>query len=647
MTETSEPHERAHYFEATAAEAEREAAALRRRAERLALGRLGAFVLVVVATWLLGTEVHPAAGVAALVLGVAGFNRLVGAHQELSRRAAHAERRGELLRGELASLRYDFAAFDGGEEWVDATHPYTGDLDVFGAHSAFQQLNRTATVLGRSGLAQWCTRPLEYADHVVERQRAVGELAARPEFRFGFLAEGSGRLADADALAALRRWSVGAAYLTAAWWPVALVALPIFNVAWLVSFAYLPFMPALLGYAPTAWLLYRYRAHVDTLHRETESAAETLATYARMLTRIERETWAVPLLGGLARRLRLGGSVGSAGEALTQLAHLTRQLGLRVNPFVLLLNLFLLWELRYARKLEQWRARYAATTSASRPAPDRDTPADVDIAAASFTLPGGKASTATGLDGWLLALGAFDALSSFAGAAFRWPHWTFPEVLPEGDADELSGAGLHHPLLPPGESVANDFASATRGTVHLLTGSNMAGKSTFLRTVGLHAVMAQWGCPTPCASLRLPCPLRVYTSMRTQDALHRGASAFYAELERLRVVVGAVERGEPAFFLLDEILKGTNSHDRHAGARAVILQLLRARGAGIVATHDLELGELAEATDGAVRLLRLEVETDAAGELYFDYRVKPGLAESRNASALMRRMGLGVGAAEA
>ena len=167
----------------------------------------------------------------------------------------------------------------------------------------------------------------------------------------------------------------------------------------------------------------------------------------------------------------------------------------------------------------------------------------------------------------------------------------------------------------------------------------MAGKSTFLRTVGLHVAMAQMGSPVPAASLTSPL-LLVYTSMRTQDNLHEGASAFYAELQRLRFVVEATERGEPVFFLLDEILKGTNSQDRHEGGRALIRQLIRNGGAGIIATHDLELGALAEESDD-IQNIRLEVETDAEGQLYFDYTVKPGLAQSRNASVLMRQMGLG------
>ena len=606
------------------------AAAAEKRAARMSWARLVGFVALVATVVLLFAEVHPAAAVAALVVGLAGFNRLVGRQQALDRERDHQTRRAAVASGELDSLDYRFADFDGGADYRDPEHPYSGDLDLFGDNSVFQLLNRTGSRVGREALAAYLRHALDDPAQIRARQAAVAELAPLLDWRLGFAAHGHGSIASASAIDRLRTWAAEPPALTERWWPAATVGLSLFNVAWLVSFAYLPFYLALLGYAPTAWLLRRAKPEVDRIHKRTEEAVGLLARYRDMIGAVERHDWATPLLRELSGAFRLGDRT-AASEALRQLGSLSRQLALRVNPFILLLNLFSFWEVRYARRLEAWKVRYAQAGEALTVLQSVYYELPTDTSPAERL---GRPMTR--LDLWLASLGAFDALASFGAAAYRWPHWTAPEL---HEREEIEGLGLHHPLLPPRRSVANDFAAPARGHISLLTGSNMAGKSTFLRTVGLHVAMAHWGCPVPAASLRLPV-LRVYTSMRTQDDLHEGASAFYAELKRLRFVVEATARGERVFFLLDEILKGTNSQDRHEGGRGLIRQLIRHGGAGIVATHDLELGTLAEET-GRVSNIRLEVDTDADGQLYFDYTVKPGLARSRNASALMRQMGLG------
>ena len=615
-------------FLAARAAAEAAANAAARRATRLSVVRLVSFFAGVALVVLVALELHVGVALLAAAAGIAAFNQLIGRQQAADRERDRQRRIAALNDGELASLDYDFAAFDGGGEYRDPGHPYTGDLDVFGEHSVFRLLNRTASLVGRTALAHYARHPLTDPPDVAARQRAAAELAADLPWRQGFLAAGAEAPAKPRALDRLRAWAAAPPQLTEAWWPAVFWGLGLANVAWLASFAYLPFYVALLGYAPTAYLLYRARPAVDAVHARTEEAVDLLARYRAMIAAVEARTWSSDLLAVLADALRAGDT--PASPALDRLADDARQLAVRVNPFVLLLNVFTFWEIRYARRLERWKATHLPPGATAVELP----------AAAHFPLPSAASPpppTGGTLDAWLAALGAFDALTSLAGAHYRYPAWCWPAV---AAGVSIEGRSLHHPLLPPDRSVANDFAAPARAHIHLLTGSNMAGKSTFLRTVGLHLAMAQWGAPVPAASLRLP-PLSVYTSMRTQDDLHEGASAFYAELQRLRFVVEATRRGEGVFFLLDEILKGTNSQDRHAGGRALLTQLIRHGGAGIVATHDLELGAMARESD-AVDNLRLEVEADAAGELYFDYTVKPGLAESRNASILMERMGLGV-----
>ena len=552
----------------------------------------------------------------------------------------------EINDGELASLAYDFSRFDGGARYADYDHPYTGDLDIFGDNSVFALVNRTAGLVGEAALAHYARHCLSDVGLIRQRQAAVRELAPLLGFRQNFSAAAPAGQQTPARLDALREWAASAPQFQEGFWKVLLVVMPIVNLAWLASFFYLPFYLALLGYAPTAYLLYRNKARVDEIEAATTEATAQLTQLSAMLAAIAEGAWESELLQALAAvtGFRQNASRDTAGtppaQRIARLASDVRQLAIRANPYVIPLNILSLWEIRYARRIERWKAEQQERTRvASLPA------------AADFALPTAQAERpesneraevsddVTQLDAWLRAVGAFDALCSMAGASFRYPDWRYADLKPEAGAP-LDGRGLHHPLLPPARSVPNDFRSPLRAHISLLTGSNMAGKSTLLRTVGLHLVMSQWGMPTPHTHLRFS-PVRVYTSMRTQDNLYEGASAFYAELQRLRVVVDATRAGEAVFFLLDEILKGTNSLDRNAGGRALIRQLLRYGGAGIVATHDLGLGELADGT-GQVSTLRLEVETDAAGELYFDYTVKAGLAQSRNASALMRRLGLGV-----
>lgn len=587
------------------------------------------FFLLIALAVLAGTEVHAAAAIVVIVLGLIGFNQLVGKQQALDAKKLLYDRIVQLNERELAALDYDFSNNDGGAQYADFSHPYTGDLDIFGSKSVFQLTNQTTSLVGQHALASYMRAPLQDIGDLNLRQEAIAELAPILDWRQRFLAHGADVPAKVSALDRLRSWAATPSTFTQTWWPIVIYGLSIFNLAWLVAFFYLPFFVAVLAYLPTIAILFRSKKQVDLIHEQTEASVDLLQRYQGMLGDIEQASWTSSLLHALkAQLVSTNGTTTSV--ALGKLAFLSRQLAIRANPFVALLNLFSFWEIRYARRLEHWKEVFLSE-QVTTPFPS----------ALAYMLPiegsSDEVRHATVLDQWLLTLGAFDALVSFAGVHFRYPAWTFP-TFEEGVA--LVGVAMNHPLIPPPKSVANDFSSPAKAHIKLLTGSNMAGKSTFLRTVGLQIAMAHWGGVVPSTSLRLPI-LRVYTSMRTQDNLHEGASAFYAELQRLRVVVEASKRGDNIYFLLDEILKGTNSQDRHAGGKALIEQLIREGAAGIVATHDLELGAMATASEH-VDNIRLEVETDAQGKLFFDYTVKSGLAQSRNASILMKQMGLGI-----
>jgi DNA mismatch repair ATPase MutS len=252
-----------------------------------------------------------------------------------------------------------------------------------------------------------------------------------------------------------------------------------------------------------------------------------------------------------------------------------------------------------------------------------------------------KAEYQTQLPRWFAALGELDALCSLANLHYNQPDWVFPTLHTEA---VLQAQNLGHPLIPASRRVGNNLNMATQQHIKLLTGSNMAGKSTWLRALGVNIVLAQTGAPVCASALSLP-PLLVFTGMRTQDDLSASASSFYAELYRLRALLDQViaQQGQSpsVFFLLDEILKGTNSRDRHQGSRGLMLQLLRHKSAGFVATHDLELTAMEAENPGLIQNLCMEVSIEE-DELFFDYTLKPGISQSFNASVLMRRMGIGV-----
>lgn len=301
----------------------------------------------------------------------------------------------------------------------------------------------------------------------------------------------------------------------------------------------------------------------------------------------------------------------SASEAIGQLGRLTEGLNYRRNPyFFLFFGVATLWDIHYLLRLENWRKTYGPSLSY-----------------------------------WFEALGELEALNSLAGFAYAHPTYTIPDIVDDQFVLEMTSAA--HPLLAQNNSVANSLVLRGSGRTILITGSNMSGKSTFLRTVGTNVVLALAGAVV--RAERFTCsPVQVFTSMRTHDSLEESTSSFYAELKRLQTLIGLTGSNPakassgtkelPVLYFLDEILKGTNSADRHRGAEALIRQLHRTTASGFVSTHDLELGQLTDA-DGFVRNYHFQSDLNN-GELVFDYKLRDGICKSFNASQLMRAIGI-------
>ena len=580
-----------------------DAKALKSRYNRLALARLAVFVagvLLIVFFW----GLHWLAGVV-FTLGFVGlFYRFVQLHLRLLDKSKHHQRVGRINALELEALDALFISdspWDDGSAFIDPDHSSAYDLDLFGPFSFFQYANRAGTAIGLRRLARYLKEAAAKGE-ILLRQEAISELSHQLGWRQDLQAYGLETVDDVKHIEMLARWLEDpSVIINEKWLKVALYLTPVWVSAGMVIWAlYMPWYLGVLFLVPPALIIRRTLNQVNKVHNRTSHASSALLHYAQLIKHIESGHFQASKLQAL--QAVLAGRQGLASRAIERLYYVINQLNVRYNFFAIFLNLFALWDLQWIYRLEQWKNRYG-----------------------------------TSILGWFEVLAEFETLNSLATAFYNNPDWSLPEL---SDTREFNGVNLGHPLIHRSKRVSNDLSMPTKGHIKLITGSNMAGKSTFLRTVGLNTVLAMAGAPVCASFLSLP-ELQVYTSMRTQDALHESTSSFYAELKRLKFIIEAVEQGENVFFLLDEILKGTNSRDRHTGSKALIQQLIRCGGAGLIATHDLELGAMEAEHNGAIENLCIEVEI-RDGELFFDYTLKKGVSKSFNATLLMKNMGINI-----
>lgn len=522
-------------------------------------------------------------------------------------RVGYQLRQRQLLRRinqeELDRLAGQLGGFDEGRRYADPAHPYTADLDVFGPHSLFQLVSRTTSRLGQDRLAAWLQQPADPTE-LRQRQPAVAELAADLAWRQHWQARARHFPKQSDDPRPFLAWMHQPDFYQGRAWVLALLAvLPPLAIlglaAWLTgSSGWLAAVPLLGMYAVN----YRFRAERDTVFERCMDMYDVLRAYRDQLQHLEARPFEAPRLAALRAVLLAHGAPASA--YVGRLASIAQNFSLRWSTLAgFFANTVLMWDFFWMWRLERWKRQL-----------------------------GGR------LEPWLEAVAETEALVSLAAVQYAQPAWAVPALADEPltfEADELA-----HPLIFSAGRVANDFATAGPGRTGLVTGSNMSGKTTFLRTLGLNAVLALAGGPACAARLRIG-PLQLFTAMRTQDNLAESTSSFYAELKRLRQLLDLTAAGQPVFFLLDEILKGTNSRDRHAGARGLIRQLHRRPASGLVSTHDLELGDLAQELPGFVTNYSFN-STVAGDEIRFDYRLTPGLCREFNASKLMELMGIEV-----
>lgn len=569
---------------------------LKQKYNRFTFVRVAIF-LVGIALLILAWSNNWVLGLVGTLAWLYGFYRFIMWHQGLKAQEEHLEQLVSINANEVRVLGHDYQMFENGERFVNPAHAYTLDLDIFGAYSLYQYCNRTTTAIGQARLAEFFQQTADSAT-IQQRQTAIKELHDKLDWRQHLQAHGTQTKDEVAHLNALKFWLGTESFmLHNRLFQLSLYLAPLWALAALVlGILYLPWWLAILFLIPNILCLQRTAERVNTAHLQTSKAEEILSHYSKLIAHIEAEDFESSLLQQHSAYFKQY----AASKELKQLSYYIHQLNVRYNMFAFLLNIGGLWDLHWILRLERWRERNRAL-----------------------------------LPQWFDSLAEFESLSSFANFYYNNPDFIFPEFQA---VSQIEGTALGHPLIHASKRVTNDFESPTQGHIKLITGSNMAGKSTFLRTVGLNLMLAMIGAPVCAKRLRLP-RLQVYTSMRTQDALHESTSSFYAELKRLKFIIDAVEQGENIYFLLDEILKGTNSRDRHTGSKALIQQLIKAKGGGIIATHDLELGALEAQYGGAIENLCIEVAIDGQ-ELHFDYKLKKGVSQSFNATLLMQQMGI-------
>ena len=522
-------------------------------------------------------------------------------HERILNRRGRCSRTVDYYERALARIDNRWmGAGETGERFQSASHPYSRDLDLFGEGSLFELLCVARTGVGQETLAQWLLEPAT-PDRVRARQEDLVDLRGRLDLRedLAVLAEDAQSQAPAKDLAA---WGEGEPLLAsqflrfsgaalAGLWLVSLSVWMVWGVAY----------PALLVSVVNVSFNLAYRRRVGAVTSAVEGAARDLGLLAGVLARLEAEHFAAP--GLLELRAALESQGWPPSRWIESLNRRMEYLDSQHNLIVRSIDPFVLWTFQCACAIEAWRKR-----------------------------------TGTAVRRWLAAAGEFEALSSLAGYAYEHPADVFAEFAETSPC--FDGQGLAHPLLPDHDAVRNDLCLAGDLRVIIISGPNMAGKSTLVRAVGINAVLAQCGAPVRAHRLRLS-PLAVGASICVLDSLQGGISRFYAEIRRLKQIIDLTEGPSAVLFLLDEFLQGTNSQDRRRGAEAMVRRLVERGAIGLVTTHDLALAQIADGLGPRAANAHFQDRLED-GKLIFDYRLQPGIVETSNALDLMRSIGLDV-----
>lgn len=568
----------------------------------LSVLRLLCFAGGIIISWFAFTF-SVSAGIAIMFLTILLFLWLLKAFSIHSEKKDFLTSLAAINSREALALSGDLDGFPTGKEFADTDHPFSNDTDLFGNSSLFQYINRTVTSYGRDILSGWLSDPFSLSADLIKRQAVIRELADKQKWRHEFMASGYRNALERNEIQTLLDWlNEKDKYAGSALKRYLLIILPGAAVISLILL-----IAGVLHYSLfiTIFLLNLLYVslgvkNTNRIHNALSRKYYYLSSMTSLLRSFDNEEFNSELLKEI--KSGLAGKDVSATASVKKLERLIQVFDSRLNLLMgFALNGLLLWDYHSIKRLEKWKSDYSS----------------------HFPV-------------WLDMLGQVDAFISFGNYAANNSSSVYPSI--SDDNIVFSAAKLGHPLIDSEERVSNDFEIAQKGCIYVITGANMAGKSTFLRTVAVNYILAMTGAPV-CASYMKFKPVKLFTSMRTTDSLSNHESYFYAELKRLRVLIAMVESGEPLLFILDEILKGTNSVDKSEGSKLFIRRMISSKGTGLIATHDISLGELENEYPGIVLNKCFEIEI-TGDKVSFDYRLRDGITTRMNASLLMREMGI-------
>jgi DNA mismatch repair ATPase MutS len=530
------------------------------------------------------------------------FTRLVFADLKNKSFIKHHKYLIAINEDELKALAHSYYHFADGSEYIPKEHFYANDLDIFGHASLYQYINRTSSEMGSSTLADWLSNPAK-AGTVIERQHAVKELATQTVWRQQLQAFGAAEQIKKDTQNRLQNWFAEEdRFINNKFWLLMRYLVP----AVILTVIALNITDVLNNYIRNYCLLastlfaFYISKKVTPLHQQVSKMTDELEVLTGSIQLIEQSEFKSIFLQDLQKQFKQ--DHGMASTQLNNLKKILERLDLRFNFVVFIpLDILLQWDLQQVIALEKWKQHNHKNVIA-----------------------------------WFTALGEFEAVNSLSTLYFNHPGWCFP-ILKE-DHFFIEGREIGHPLIQAEKCVNNPVKINNTAELMLVTGSNMAGKSTYLRSIGINTVLAMGGAPV-CAEYFCLSPVQIISSMRIADNLEESTSTFYAELKKLKTIIDKVNNNEKVFILLDEILRGTNSLDRHTGSAALIKQLIKHNAACIIATHDIELAKMKEEYPDNILNYHFDVQV-SNDELYFDYRLKEGICTSLNASILMKKIGI-------
>lgn len=588
-----------------AALAKQEADKFKKLANTYSLLRLGIFGLMIFAVYLTIAQDNFSIMAVAFVVLLAGFAWLVSRQGDYERQRNYYLDLERINLNEINSLQSNTNMYNNGQRYSNEKHFYSSDLDIFGTASLYNLINRTATSTGNDKLAAWLIAPAD-KQTVLSRQQAVKEIAANSDWKVNtqtkllFAAK-----EDTDQMKRLFVYlSTPLALPGEEWLKTYIKVAPYLLLAVLLAgiFLYPVFKLVAIAIAVfNSFILISKSSYILRAGAVADSIGSVLANYAVVFKAIEGHKWKSDKCTELNEKLR----VNQTSKNIEELSKLINKLGYSLIMIVgFILNLFFLWALKQIIEIEKW-----------------------------------KRNNHQNLEEAFDVIAEFEALISIAVPAINYPDWVFP-VIADTEGYTVTAKNIAHPLIR-GKRVDNNYDLRDTYSIDIITGSNMAGKSTFLRTIGINTVLALAG-STVCASAMEVSVITLVSYMRIKDSLNESTSTFKAELDRLQMLLAAVEKEGRVFFLIDEMLRGTNSVDKYLGSKAVIEQLISKHGVGMVATHDLQIARLEDKYPDYVRNYYFDIQV-IDGEMLFDYKIKHGECKTFNASLLLKQIGINVG----